>query len=484
MISSDNDSDKSDHDSPDSDTKITSKAELLNLLLKILSASISTSETTKSDTHSCTCDFCGANDFAEYRYKCLVCNDYDLCGSCFEKRKINKTHQLNHPVVRFENPGELFGLKFENAKINLFNFVNIFKNETHDNIKCDCCQTNPIKGLRFKCDTCHDYDMCYACFAGNKTSMKHLASEHPLIVQGKTNSLKLDADDIELISTLGSGCFGTVHKARLKSLDKIVACKIISIKVGQNGFETDPITLYNSYIQELNAYKELKGVNILRMFGHTIQVVGPCINLMLITEFMSKGSLTSLLANEKDLSYRRKFDIACGIVAGMARIHEHNFIHRDIRPDNILIAADYTAKIGDMGIAKLLTAKNAELGCRTFMPPEFYTGKYDQKLDVYTFGLTLNIIYSGTHSMEQPIRLLKKADILQEVVAKCVHHEPAQRFDSKTLALSFRLMKKAFDEVLLKSSVFKSYVSLNTEQKNQVFVYMYEELVNKNVIEF
>ena len=76
------------------------------------------------------------------------------------------------------------------------------------------------------------------------------------------------------------------------------------------------------------------------MFGHCIKTTENGLNLMIVTEFMSKGSLNSLLKNETDLSNRRKYDIACDIAAGMARIHEHQFIHRDIRPDNVLIDAD------------------------------------------------------------------------------------------------------------------------------------------------
>ena len=95
------------------------------------------------------------------------------------------------------------------------------------------------------------------------------------------------------------------------------------------------------------------------MYGYCVQV-NPRnkINLMVITEYMSKGSLGDLIKNEPNLSFRRKFEITCDVAAGMARIHEHNFIHRDIRLDNILINSKYRAKIGDMGISKSFRYKN------------------------------------------------------------------------------------------------------------------------------
>ena len=497
---------KSDHDDSESNTESNSnrtvtrvdtstlsltdsslsKENLLGLLLELLE---NTKSSSNQDAHPCTCDNCEKSHFLEYRYKCLICDDYDLCGSCFEKRKINKTHQINHPLVRFDVPNELFGMKFENSEINLTNFVNIFKNETHDDVKCDCCQSKPIKGLRFKCDTCNDYDLCFKCFQNKNTSLNHSFDEHPLIVQGKKASLLLDVDDIELLTELGSGAFGTVHKAKLKSLQKVVACKIITIKSDQDLIMRllgmDPITLYKSYLQELNAYNELKGVNILKMFGHSIQIIDKSAKLMIITEFMGKGSLTSLLENEKDMSFRRKFDIACDIAAGMARIHEHNFIHRDIRPDNILIADNYTAKIGDMGIAKLIqTDKHTLIGCRAYMPPEFYTGNYDQKLDVFTFGLTLNIIYNGSHTEEHPIRIKKEAEIMTEIIRKFVNPNPVERPTSKNISENFRIIKKVVDGIIFKRMNFGSYITMSTEKKNEIFTLIVTKMNEKNLFQF
>ena len=51
----------------------------------------------------CTCDYCDKKNFTEYRYKCLICDDYDLCGKCFEERRLTKQHELSHPMHRFGN---------------------------------------------------------------------------------------------------------------------------------------------------------------------------------------------------------------------------------------------------------------------------------------------------------------------------------------------------------------------------------------------
>ena len=101
--------------------------------------------TRKDDTHTVFCDYCKKNNFTEYRYKCLVCDDFDLCGTCFERRSITGNHTLEHPMVRYEKPNELFGVQFENSEINLETFANVFKDELHSYVSCDGCSMNPIE---------------------------------------------------------------------------------------------------------------------------------------------------------------------------------------------------------------------------------------------------------------------------------------------------------------------------------------------------
>ena len=62
---------------------------------------------------------------------------------------------------------------------------------------------NQIKGLRFKCDTCVDYDLCFDCYKSKKSNLSHSVSEHPLIFLLKDSDNKLDTDNIELIAKIG-----------------------------------------------------------------------------------------------------------------------------------------------------------------------------------------------------------------------------------------------------------------------------------------
>ena len=211
------------------------------------------------------------------------------------------------------------------------------------------------------------------------------------------------------------------------------------------------------------------------MFGHCAQKTNSVYNLFIITEFMSRGSLNHLLQNEPNITYRRRLQIGCDIACGMFRIHEHGFIHRDIRPDNILIGHDYTAKIGDMGIAKLIeTNKNTMIGCKPYMPPDFYTGKYDQKLDVFTFGLTINELYGGLHHFEHPIRIKFKAPVFYKLISECVKHDPGQRPDSKKIKNNIKSYRRVIDEAF--QVYYPNYNDLSLVKKNEIFKRFYSEL--------
>jgi hypothetical protein len=98
------------------------------------------------------CDGCNVFPIVGPRYNCTVCPDFDLCAKC----ESSSVHPAEHPLLKFRQP--------VNTQV------------VHHGITCDGCQQSPITGVRFKCRTCPDYDLCEACEAKNV----HPA-DHPMV---------------------------------------------------------------------------------------------------------------------------------------------------------------------------------------------------------------------------------------------------------------------------------------------------------------
>ncbi|CAF1007400.1 unnamed protein product [Adineta ricciae] len=160
---------------------------------------------------------------------------------------------------------------------------------------------------------------------------------------------EIPKNDIDLQQQLGSGAFGVVYKAKWKSKNRVVACKCIVLKPDGSSKQTADMI-----IKEIYGYVKCAGLFILPFYGYFYDIPSlSSARFFIVMEYMSNGSLTNFLQKEYHrLTLRRKLSIACDIASGMHRIHRHGIIHRDIRPDNILIDTNYRAKIGDMGIAE------------------------------------------------------------------------------------------------------------------------------------
>jgi serine/threonine protein kinase len=193
---------------------------------------------------------------------------------------------------------------------------------------------------------------------------------------------------------------------------------------------------------------------------------------------MEKGSLANLLENEKNMTYLQRLGLAIDIASGLSRIHDLNFIHRDIRPDNILVDANYKAKIADMGIAKVFKQRTDQTlaGCRDYMPPEFYTGNYTKKLDIFTFGLTLNELFGGKHVMWRGtnIHVEPKADVFYYFVEKCIDNEANNRPIAKSIESDLKLFNKVTNSFIEKLPPL-TYAQKSVDEKNRIFKIVYDE---------
>ncbi|CAF1657089.1 unnamed protein product [Rotaria magnacalcarata] len=428
--------------------------------------------------HRVTCNVCGLENFQVDRYKCLICVNYNVCAQCFEKRLQSEQHSTGHTMVHFKVPDELFGRKIKSKdEITIKTMEHLYGKEQHEDIACDSCIIQSISGLRFKCDTCPNFNLCQMCAIKNTTNEKH-KPDHPLILVSHEIIQKLNKKDIELGDPLGQGAFGTVYKAKWSSKTgrREVACKVLHIPAG-----IDSLKLEKSFLRELSAYAEVDGAYILKLFGYsTFQNENSSTSYYLITEYMTKGSLTNLIYNQQQherVSLRQKLCIACNIATGMRKIHDHSLIHRDLRPDNILVTDNYLTKIGDMGLARVLDEylDHTQIGCKRYMPPEFYdTGMYDQKLDIFTFGLSISELFTETqhHFKEYRIQIKKSSPIFSDLIDRCLEDDPRYRPTAMEIEATLNLYLNEFDS---KNSTSSNYSTLSLDEQNKLFCQFYDE---------
>jgi serine/threonine protein kinase len=206
---------------------------------------------------------------------------------------------------------------------------------------------------------------------------------------------------------------------------------------------------------------------------------------------VKNGSLQNVLKKEPhSLPLRRKLSMARQIASGMRRIHQHGMVHRDIRPDNILVTDTYQTKIGDMGITRVLdpTQEYTRVGCDMFMPPEFYARpvdgpfQIDEKLDIYTYGLTINQLFTEMqHSYDRHRNLMaitKKSPVFyDEIISKCLDNNPKRRPSSLEIEKTLQLYEEAFEEIKRSDA----YAKMNTQEKDELFMNFYQK--NKSKIQ-
>ena len=104
----------------------------------------------------------------------------------------------------------------------------------------------------------------------------------------------------------------------------------------------------------------------------------------------------------------------------------------------------------------------------------YLKGKYDQKLDVFTFGLTLNELFGGSHYFNHPIRIKVQAPVGIRMITECVNHDPVKRPTSKKIKYTIKLYRRVIDESFQKH--YPNYKEMSLSSKNDTFLKFYLHL--------
>ena len=199
--------------------------------------------------------------------------------------------------------------------------------------------------------------------------------------------------DYELLVKIGEGGMGTVYKARHRSSGQIVALKLVPSDV-----VADTI-LIRRFEKEFLIAKTLDHPNIVRALDYKATQD----EAILTMEFVDGISLGEKLEREGRLAENEAILIIAQVAQGLHHAHQRGLIHRDVKPDNILLTPEGQAKLADLGLAKEMEAAQAltntgrALGTPHFMAPEqFRSAKSaDVRSDVFSLGATLYIMVTG-----------------------------------------------------------------------------------------
>jgi serine/threonine protein kinase len=279
------------------------------------------------------------------------------------------------------------------------------------------------------------------------TSLSELRFEHYKI---------LTREDGKLFE-LGRGAMGVTYKALDIDLRCPVALKVISARY--LGDESARLR----FVREARAAASVRHPNVASVF-HLGTSGG---NYFYAMEFVDGETLENLIKRSERLEAKLALGIAAQIAAGLAAVHKQNLIHRDIKPNNVMVSFEAgggpTAKIIDLGLAKPLqeppsqtaiSMPGAFAGTPAFASPEQFTGVgVDIRSDLYSLGITLwqmltgqtpfrgtpnEVMYQHQHT---PLPLDQLNGIPQQAVALLellLKKDPSRRFQTPAERLRFR----------------------------------------------
>lgn len=196
---------------------------------------------------------------------------------------------------------------------------------------------------------------------------------------------------------LGHGGFGTVFLGELSDSSLVAVKRLERPGGGEKEFRAEVCTIGN-----------IQHVNLVRLRGFCSENS----HRLLVYEYMSKGPLSAYLRRDgQNLSWDVRFRIAVGTARGIAYLHEecrNCIIHCDIKPENILLDENFSAKVSDFGLAKLLGRDFSRVlatmrGTWGYVAPEWISGlAITTKADVYSYGMTLLELIGGRRNVESP----------------------------------------------------------------------------------
>ena len=257
-------------------------------------------------------------------------------------------------------------------------------------------------------------------------------------------SLFRRSDRYEVIDLVGQGGMGQVYKAIDRELDEVVALKLLKPKLS-----SDPGVIAR-FKQEIKLTRKIKHKNVARIFD-----LGEVGGYKFISmEYIDGHSLKDVILSRGPFSLPLAIHVFRQVLAGLAAAHEEGIVHRDIKPQNIMVSRDFTAYVLDFGIARSLESEDlfsvgVLVGSPAYMSTEQVLRKeIDHRSDVYSLGVLLFELLGGRppftarslvaaankHVTEQPpdVRTLRPEvpEWMAKMILRCMEKQPEARYQS------------------------------------------------------
>ncbi|HJZ91936.1 MAG TPA: serine/threonine-protein kinase [Gemmataceae bacterium] len=199
--------------------------------------------------------------------------------------------------------------------------------------------------------------------------------------------------DYDILLKIAEGGMGSVYKARHRITGDIVALKVLPPATAKN-----PVLL-KRFEQEYRTAAVLDHPNIVRAID--FHGAGP--NPFLVMEYVEGESLGQKVDREGPMAEDEAIRVIAQVCQGLHKAHKQKLIHRDVKPDNVLLTPDGVAKLTDLGLVKEvdnemnLTKTGRGLGTPNFMAPEQFRNakNADIRCDIYSLGATLYTMLTG-----------------------------------------------------------------------------------------
>ena len=247
----------------------------------------------------------------------------------------------------------------------------------------------------------------------------------------------------EILEKIGSGGMSVVYKAKCHTLNRLVAIKVL-----KEEFASDE-NFVSKFKMEAQAAARLSHPNIVNVYD----VVDEENLHYIVMELIEGITLKNYIEKKELLDSKEAIGIAIQVAQGIATAHEQHIIHRDIKPQNMIISKDGKVKVADFGIARAVSSQtvnsSAAVGSVHYISPEQARGGYcDERSDIYSFGITLyemvtgRVPFEGDNTVAVALAHLEDPVVppgdynpqvypgLEDIILKCTKKKPDRRYGS------------------------------------------------------